>query len=392
MKTGPSNRLKGIGSYAFAEVDKEVAKLKKQGIKPIDFGVGDPKDPTPKVIREACKKAVEKRATAGYPSYIGEPDFREAVAKWMKKRFNVKLDLDKEISSTIGAKESVFNFPEAFVNPGDYVISPNPGYPPYERGTLFAEGKNYFYNLTEENNFYPELDKIPKDVVKKAKILWVNYPNNPTTQIATKGFYKELIDFGNDNKIIIASDEPYTENYYDKKPISILEVGKENVIVFQSLSKMSNMTSYRVGWVCGDEAVVETFKKLKTNIDSGTATFIQDATVAALKNNRYMDKLRKDYKVKRDLLIKAMVNAGLEKCEPKATIYIWQKCPDGLSSVDFAKKLLTKDIAVVTTPGSWISNKLNGINPGEGYVRFALVPTIEECKQAAKRIEENLRL
>lgn len=386
--TKPSKKIQSLGEYAFAEVDKEVAKLKKQGITPIDFGVGDPQDPTPEVIRQACKEAIDKRASAGYPSYIGEAEFRETISKWMKKRFNVSLDFEKEITSSIGSKESVFNFPEAFINPGDYAISPNPGYPPYERGTLFAEGKNYFYNLTEENNFYPELDKIPKDVVKKAKIFWMNYPNNPTTQIATKEFYKEIIDFGMDNDIVIASDEPYTENYYDEKPISILEIGRENVVVFQSLSKMSNMTCYRVGWLCGDENIISVFKKLKTNIDSGTATFIQDAAVAALKNDGYMDELRKNYKIKRGLLIKALVNSGLPKCEPKATIYIWQKGPDGLSSVEFAKKLLAKETAIVTTPGAWISREVDGINPGEGYVRFALVPTIEECKKAAERISK----
>lgn len=383
-----SDKIKSLGSYAFAEVDKEVSKLKQQGVIPVDFGVGDPQDPTPKVIRDACKEAIDKRASAGYPSYIGDSNFRETVAEWTKKRFNVNLDPDKEITSSIGSKEAVFNFPEAFINPRDYVISPNPGYPPYERGTLFAEGRNYFYNLSSENNFYPELDKIPKEIVKKAKIFWVNYPNNPTTQVASKEFYKEVIDFGIDNNIIIASDEPYTENYYDEKPISILEVGRENVVVVQSLSKMSNMTCYRVGWLAGDENVVSVFKKLKTNIDSGTSTFIQDAAVAAIKNDSYMDELRNNYKIKRDLLIKAMTNVGLPKCEPKATIYIWQKGPQGMSSVDFAKKFLQKDVAVVTTPGAWISHEVNGINPGEGYVRFALVPTIEDCQKAAERISK----
>lgn len=385
----PSDKIKSLGSYAFAEVDKEVAKLKEKGISPIDFGVGDPQDPTPEVIREATKKAIDERASSGYPSYIGCEEFRNEISEWMKKRFNIKLDQGKEITSSIGSKEAVFNFPNAFINPGDYVISPNPGYPPYERGTLFASGKNYFYNLTSENNFFPELEKIPQDVIKKAKIFWINYPNNPTTQVATKEFYKEILDFGADNDIIIASDEPYTENYYDdEKPLSILEVGRENVAVFQSLSKMSNMTCYRVGWVCGDENIISVFKKLKTNIDSGTSTILQDSAVAALRNDSYMDTLRENYKVKRDILIKAMSEAGLPQCNPKATIYIWQKGPQGVSSVEFAKKFLDENVAVVTTPGAWISREEHGINPGEGYVRFALVPTIEDCKEAALRISQ----
>jgi len=382
----PSNRIRSIKGYAFAEVDEEVAKLRKQGIEPIDFGVGDPQDPTPEAIREACKKAVDNRASAGYPSYIGEQEFRQEVSRWMDRRFRVSLDPDKEITTSIGSKEAVFNFPEAFVNPGDYVISPNPGYPPYERGTLFAEGRNYLYNLIEENNFFPELDKIPKEIIKKAKIFWVNYPNNPTTQVADKKLYKELVDFGVDNDIIIASDEPYTENYYDEKPMSILEAGRENVVVFQSLSKMSNMTCYRIGWVCGDENIISCFKKLKTNVDSGTATFIQDAAIEALKNSSYMDELRKNYRIKRDIMVKALAEAGLPRCEPKATIYIWQKGPEGMSSVEVARKLLDKDVAVVTTPGAWISSENNGTNPGEGYVRLALVPTIEDCRKAAEKI------
>jgi len=388
MNIKSSLRLQGIGSYAFADVDNEVAKLKKEGIAPIDFGVGDPKDPTPEFIRKACKEGVEKRKSAGYPSYIGELEFRQAIADWTNKRFGVKLNPDTEISSSIGSKEAVFNFHEGVIDPGDVVLMPNPGYPPYERGTLFAEGKPHFMNLLKENDFLPKLDDIPKEIVRKAKMMWVNYPNNPTTALATKGFYKELVDFGHDNNIIIASDEPYTENYYDEKPISILEVAKEGVIVFQSLSKRSNMTGYRVGWVCGDENIVKIFKKVKTNIDSGTATFVQDAATAALGDEKHVEQLREMYRKKKNLIVDALEQAGLERCEPGGTIYIWQKTPAKMSSVDFAKKLLSKDVAVVTTPGAWISNKVNGINPGEGYARFALVPTLEETKKAADRIKK----
>lgn len=382
----PSDKISSIGNYAFAEVDREVAKLRKWGINPIDFGVGDPQEPTPEVIRESLKQAVDVRASSGYPNYIGELDFRKEISAWMKKRFNVSLDPETEIASSIGSKEAIFNFPNAFVNPGEYVISPNPGYPPYERGTLFAGGKNYFYNLTEENDFFPNLKKIPKEVIKKAKIFWINYPNNPTTRIATMDFYEELLDFCIENNIIIASDEPYTENYYDEKPRSILEVGRQNVVVFQSLSKMSHMTCYRVGWICGDENIIAIFKKLKTNIDSGTATFLQDAAIIALKKHDYQEEIRKSYKKKRDLLIDALTKAGLPNCTPQATIYIWQRGPEGMSSVDFAKQFLHPNVSVVTTPGAWISKEINGVNPGEGYVRFALVPPIEECRKAAERI------
>jgi LL-diaminopimelate aminotransferase len=387
MEIIASNRVQSIGSYAFADVDKKVAELKKQGINPIDFGVGDPKDATPGKIRNYCKRAIDKRKDYGYPSYIGCKEYRDTIASWAKNRFNVDLDPETEISSSIGSKEAVFNFPEGILNPGDHVIIPNPGYPPWTRGTLFAEGKAFYLNLVEENNFLPDLSKIPDDIKKSAKIMWVNYPNNPTTALATDEFYKELIDFGQDNNIIIASDEAYTENYYEEKPKSLLEFGRDGVVVFQSLSKRSNMTGYRVGWIMGDSRIVDIFKKVKTNIDSGTATFIQDAASAALLDETHVEESRKMYKAKRKVMIDALKSIGLQDCTPKGTIYIWQKTPSEMSGVDFAKKLLDPSVAVVTTPGGWISQEVDSVNPGENYIRFALVPTINECKEAADKIK-----
>ncbi|MBI2653846.1 aminotransferase class I/II-fold pyridoxal phosphate-dependent enzyme [Candidatus Woesearchaeota archaeon] len=391
MQTKISNRLSSLTGYAFAEVDNEVAKLRKSGIAPIDFGVGDPKEPTPEIVRNAIKKAVDERKSSGYPSYIGTDEYRKALAEWTRRRFGVNLDYQKEITSTIGAKEAVFNFPEAFLNLGDYVIMPNPGYPPYERGTLFAEGRSYYVPLLKEKDYLMDLSSIPREIVKKTKILWINYPNNPTGAVATEEFFREAIDFGHDNNIIVASDECYTEIYYGKKPHSILEFSKEGVVSFQSFSKRSAMTGYRIGWVAGDESIVSAFKKLKTNIDSGTPTFIQDAAIAALSDEKHVEKMRQEYKEKRDILVDALVSAGLEDCTPNATLYIWQKTPKGINSVEFAKKLLQKEIAVVVTPGAWISKKFNGLNPGENYVRFALVPTLDETKKAAERIKRYLR-
>ena len=391
MKVQISNRLSSLTGYAFAEVDNEVAKLKKLGITPIDFGVGDPKEPTPEIVRAEIKKAVDKRKGSGYPSYIGTDEYRQEIARWYNKRFGLNLDYQKEITSTIGAKEAVFNFPEAFINPNDYAIMPNPGYPPYERGALFAEGKPYFVPLLKENNFLMDLSGIPREIVKKSKILWINYPNNPSGAIAPKEFFKEAIDFGHDNNIIVASDECYTEIYFEEKPHSILEFSKEGVVAFQSLSKRSTMTGYRIGWVAGDENIIAGFKKLKTNIDSGTPTFIQDAAIAALKDEKHVEKMRKEYRQKRDILVEALTSIDLEDCTPDATLYIWQKVPDKMNSVDFAKKLLQKEIAVVVTPGAWLSTKFDGLNPGNDYVRFALVSTIEETRTAAERIKRHLK-
>jgi LL-diaminopimelate aminotransferase len=388
MRIEPSDRVKNIGSYAFADVDNEVAKLKKLGIALIDFGVGDPKEPTPAIIRNYCKRAIDKRMSAGYPSYIGSLEYRETIAKWMKQRFDVSLDPEREICSTLGAKEGVFNFHEGLINPGDIVIMPNPGYPPYGRGTLFAEGKPYFYPLLIENAFLPDLSKIPAEVRKKAKLMWINYPNNPTGAMISREKLKEIVDFGRDNELIIGSDECYTELYFDKKPISILELTKEGVFAIQSLSKRSAMTTYRVGWLAGDSRIIDIFKKVKTNIDSGTATFVQDAASAALLDEKHVEQFREEYKKKRDILVDALTAIGLDDCSPRAGIYIWQRCPENVSSVEFAKKLLDKEIAIVTTPGAWLSKEVDGVNQGEGFVRFALVPSVNDCKEAAERIRK----
>ncbi|MBD3164068.1 aminotransferase class I/II-fold pyridoxal phosphate-dependent enzyme [Candidatus Woesearchaeota archaeon] len=386
MRIEASKRVHSIGSYAFADVDKEVGKLKEKGIEPIDFGVGDPKEPTPGMIRNYTKRAVDKRRESGYPSYIGCAEFRQKTAEWNKQRFGIDLDAESEVTSTVGSKEGIFNFSEGFLNPGDYAIVPTPGYPPWSRGTLFAEGRAYFVPLLKENDFLPKLSEIPAEIAKKAKILWINYPNNPTSATASRDFLKEAVDFGQDNEIIVASDEAYSEFYFEEgdKPHSILEYAREGIVAFNSLSKRSFMTTYRVGWAAGDSRIIDIFKKVKTNIDSGTPTFIQDAAIAAYSDESHVKQMRESYKKKRDYICKALREAGLEDCTPKATMYIWQKIP--MDSVEFAKKLLDPKTACVVTPGNWISDAVNGLNPGDGYVRFALVPTIHECKLAAERI------
>ncbi len=389
MKIEASKKVKSIGSYAFADVDKMVSELQSQGIEPIDFGVGDPKTPTPKVVRDAIKKSAENRKTAGYPGYIGSLEYRTTISEWMKRRFGVDLDPEKEITSSLGGKECVFNFPLGFLDPGDIAFCPNPGYPPTERGTIFAGGKPVLLPLIDDNQFLIDLEAIDKELIKKAKILWINYPSNPTAAMATDEFFKEVIDFGQDNNIIIASDEVYSEMYYDKKPKSILEFTQEGVVALHSLSKRSAMTAYRVGWLAGDEEIVSIFKKVKTNIDSGTSWLIQDAAIAALKDEKHVEEMRNEYRIKRDIMVDALREVMLEVTIPEATFYIWQKTPEKMSSVDFTKKLLEKDIAIVTTPGSWISKEVDGLNPGEGYVRFALVPTIEETKKAADNLIRN---
>lgn len=381
-----SKRLSELTGYAFAEIDRKVAELRAGGVEVADFGVGDPTEPTPAVVREAVKRGVDARATSGYPSYVGAGEFREAIAAWSRRRFGVTLDPATEISASIGSKEAVFNFPEAGIDPGDFVLVPNPGYPPYSRGTRFAEGRVHYLNLLPGNGFLPDFDSIPADIIKRARLLWINYPNNPTGACAPRSFYERAVEFGRRHGIVVASDEAYTENFYGEAPPSVLEFAREGVIAFQSLSKRSCMTGYRVGWVAGDREIVGAFKKLKTNIDSGTPTFIQDAAIAALSDESHVEGLRSLYRKKRDLICDAFVAAGLPECRPEATLYVWQKVPEGYTSLSFAERLLDPEIAAVVTPGNWISEETPAGNPGEGFVRLALVPTVDRCEEVARRI------
>ncbi len=390
MKTSASRRIRSIGSYAFAEVDRKVEELTAKGISPIDFGVGDPTAPTPKLIRRAAARGLERRKCAGYPSYVGALEYLQSIAEWVGRRFDVRLDAAAEISSTLGSKEAVFNFHEGVLDPGDVVLCPSPGYPPYTRGTLFAEGIPYQVPIRREKGFLMDFAEIPEEVARKARVLWLNYPNSPSGAVAGADFYREAVAFARRHDIIIASDEAYSEIYFTAEPpISILNVAREGVIVFQSLSKRSAMTCYRVGWVMGDPQVVEVFRKVKTNIDSGTPTFIQDAGVAALSDERHVTAFREEYRLKRDILCEALARAGLQDCTPVSTLYVWQKTPPGMSSLEFATLLLDEKIAVVTTPGNWIAEPTaDGENPGEGHVRFALVPSVENTRKAAARIAD----
>jgi LL-diaminopimelate aminotransferase len=389
MKIEASRRLRGIGGYAFAEVDKQVEELKSKGITPIDFGVGDPTAPTPALIRRAAREGLERRKSSGYPSYIGTPELRGAIARWVEKRYGVTLDPASEISSTIGSKEAVFNFHEGLVNPGEVVLCPSPGYPPYTRGTLFAEGVPYQVPLRKDDGFLVNFSQIPEEVARKARLMWLNYPNSPSGATAGQRFYREALEFARGYDIVIASDEAYSEIYFEEPPISILNVARKGVLVFNSLSKRSAMTGYRIGWVMGDPELVSIFRKVKTNVDSGTATFIEDAATAALADEKHVEAFRAEYRRKRDILCSALKAAGLADCTPPSTLYIWQKCPEGMSSLEFATLLLDEKTAIVTTPGSWISEPTaGGENAGEGYVRFALVPSLEDTRLAARRIAD----
>ena len=335
-----SQRISQASKYAFAEVDKKVAELKAKGIKVIDFGVGDPTSPTPDFINEALTPAAKKRSTYGYPNYAGDISFREACAEYIQREYSVKLDPESEITSTIGGKEAVFHFPLGFIDGAeDIVICPTPGYPPYKVGTRFAGGTPYFTPLTPENNFLIDYKSIPEDICKKAKIIWTNYPNAPTGKIAPREWLEGLIEWAHKHDIIIAADEGcYNDIYYKQKPISILEVAKEGIITFYSLSKRNNMTGWRVGFAAGDKEVISAFRKVKTNIDSGTPTFVQDAATVALRDTAHVKQMCREYKEKMDVLVPTLVKAGLPDCRPEATFYIWQKAPEGMNGEQLANR------------------------------------------------------
>jgi LL-diaminopimelate aminotransferase len=388
MDIKPSKRITALPVYAFKLVNDRVDELRAAGVTPIDFGVGDPTTPTPPVVREACKIAVDRHATSGYPSYVGSLEFRAAVAAWTRRRFGVDLDPATEVTSTIGSKEGIFNFHEAFVDPGDLVLIPSPGYPPYSRGTWFAEGRAWFYPLDRANGYLPDLDAIPADVARAARVMWVNYPNSPSGVCPGRDVFERLYAWTRRHDVILASDEAYSEFYYGAAPPpTALEVGRDGVVVFNSLSKRSAMTCYRAGWVAGDRRIVEAFRKMKTNVDSGTPTFVQDAAVAALGDEEHVRAMREEYRAKRDVLVAGLKAAGLPDSTPEGTIYVWQRIPKGMTSLEFATLLMRPETAIVATPGSLIAEPVEGgRNPGEGHVRFALVPSLDDVRLAAERI------
>jgi LL-diaminopimelate aminotransferase len=359
----------------------------EKGVDLIDLSIGDPDIPTPEHIVEAMKKAVEKPEHHRYPSYEGMLSYREAVAEWYKRRFNVTLDPQTEVLSLIGSKEGIGHIPLAFVNPKDIVLVPSPGYPVYPVGTLFAGGKSYIMPLKEENNFLPDFKVIPVYVLKKAKLMFVNYPNNPTAVTAPRKFYKKVVDIAMRYNIIICHDAAYSEIYYDnKKPMSFLEIdgAKDVGIEFHSVSKTYNMTGWRIGFAVGSKDIIAGLGKIKTNLDSGVFQAIQEASIVALKTkDNILSKIRYTYQKRRDVLYEGLKKIGIQCYKPKATFYLWAKVPEGFNSTTFVTHLLEK-AGVLGTPGVGFGAL------GEGYIRFALTQPVDRIREAVERIQRIL--
>lgn len=384
IKVELADRVKNLPPYLFATIDKMKQEAIAKGVDLIDLSIGDPDIPTPSHIVDALKRASENPIHHRYPSYEGMLSFRQAVARWYERRFGVSLDPQTEIISLIGSKEGIGHIPLAFVNPGDVVLVSSPGYPVYPVSTLFAGGEPYLMPLLEERDFLPDLDSIPEDIRKRAKMMFINYPNNPTSACAADGFFKKVIDFADRNNIIVCHDAAYSEIYFDnKRPKSFLEFdgAKQVGMEFHSLSKTYNMTGWRLGFAVGNKDVIFGLGKIKTNLDSGVFQAIQEAGIIALDTeDSRLAEIRDVYQQRRDALCDGLKTIGLEFRRPEATFYVWVKVPKGYDSTSFVAFLLER-CGVLCTPGVGFGS------PGEGYIRFALTQPVQRIKEAVERIK-----
>ncbi len=380
-----SQRIKNIPPYLFAEVDRKIAEKKAAGHKVISFGIGDPDMPTPPHIVEALRQAAGERENHRYPSYQGMPELRRAASAWLKNRFGFDSDPEEEVLCLIGSKDGISHFPLAFIDPGDVALVPDPAYPVYAIATSFAGGVPYRMPLTEGNGWLPDLDAIPDDVFKQARVMFLNYPNNPTTATTSLDFFERVIELAHRHDFIVAHDLAYSEITYDgyvAPSILQLDGAREVSIEFHSLSKTYNMTGWRVGFAVGSREIIAPFGKLKTNVDSGVFNAVQMAAVAALTGSQdCVAQMCSIYQGRRDRLLGALGRIGWDIRPPVATIYVWMKVPEGYDSSTFASELLEKaDIVVV--PGSSYGAC------GEGFVRLSLSTPDEEIEEAVGRMEE----
>ncbi|HMZ55603.1 MAG TPA: LL-diaminopimelate aminotransferase [Nitrospira sp.] len=380
-----ATRIKTLPPYLFAAIDKMKQEALARGVDIINLGIGDPDLPTPTPIIESLAQAAKNPKHHQYPSYEGMLSFRKAVADWYRRRFNVTLDPANEVLTLIGSKEGIGHVHLAFVDPGDIVLVPSPGYPVYPVGTSFCGGVSHIMPLTKANGFLPDLNAIPKDVARKAKLMWLNSPNNPTSVIMSKDYFKRVVDFAQENHIIVCHDAAYSEIYYDgKRPASFLEIdgAKDVGVEFHSLSKTYNMTGWRLGFAVGNKDVLAGLGKVKSQLDSGVFEAIQAAGITALGlEDSVTDELRKIYQERRDTLVPGLKQLGLEVDPPPAAFYIWVTVPKGYTSASFTAHLLEK-AGIVTTPG-------NGFGaPGEGYIRMTVCTTKERLAEAVERIKK----
>lgn len=381
-----ADRIRNLPPYLFAEIDKLKREERAKGADIIDLGIGDPDIPTPAPIVEAAAKAVHNAAYHRYPSYEGMPKFRQAAAAWYERRFGVKVDPDTEVVAMIGSKEGIAHFPLAFTNPGDVNLCTSPGYPVYATATMFAGGTPYLVPLRAENGFLPDLKAIPADVLAKTKILFFNYPNNPTAAVATRAFFEDVSSFCAKHGIIAAHDNAYSEIFFNEneRPLSYLQAkgAKEWGIEFHSLSKTYNMTGWRIGFAVGHKDLIAGLGKVKTNVDSGAFEAIQDAAITAFSlGDDVLKPLRETWKTRNQVCIEGLRSAGYAPFASSAAFYVWTPVPKGTTSKQFCMDVLKK-AAVVITPGNGFGEH------GEGWFRMALTQDVKRIEEAVARMKK----
>ena len=381
----PADKILNLEKYIFAELDEMKADARARGVDLIDLGIGNPDGATPETIVQAAVKAIQNPKTHGYPCFRGKKELRDAIKNWMDKRYGIELDETFEIQALSGAKEGLANLSLAFTNPGDINLVPDPYYPVLSRGTWIASGEVFHMPLKEENDFLPDLDSVPEDVRKKAKILFLNFPNNPTSAIAPVSFLKKAVDFCRENSILLVYDLAYGEICYDGyRPPSIfsIEGAKDVAVEFHTFSKTFNMAGWRVGFVVGKKEFVDTVFAMKTNVDYGTSSIVQDAAIEALTMPyENVQKIIDKYQTRRDFLIPQLNDLGWDVKQTNATMYLWLKVPQNRKSKEFCKDVMDKT-GVVFTPGIAFGKN------SDGYFRVSLVQNVDRLKEAVERLKK----
>ena len=368
--------LADLAAYPFTRLNEAITDAEARGIEVIDFGMGDPREPTPEFVRRALADGVPERS--GYPLASGLPEHRAAIAAWIARRFGVEVDPDREIIPTLGSKEAIYLLAQMVISPERrVVVVPEPAYPVYERGALFAGARVVVTPLREERGFLPSFEAIPED----AAVVWVNYPNNPTGALAPLSFYEELAELARDAGFVLASDEAYTELWFTQPPASALQLAdRRNVLVFNTLSKRSSMTGYRSGFAAGDPELIAAMKAFRPTVGVAPQEFVQRAAIAAWGDEEHVAVTRDRYRAKREILLDVLARKGVRVVASEATMYLWIAVDE--PSEDFAARLLERGVAVA--PGAYFGAA------GEGYARLALVPTVEDCRRAAAILDEVL--
>ena len=373
--------LASVGTYPFVRLEEAKRRVAAQGVEPIDFGVGDPRERTPALIRDALIASVEE--TSKYPLAEGLPELREAIAAWVRRRFGVRLDPGTQVIPTLGSKEAIFSFAQVVVDRDggrDLVAFTEPGYPVPERGARFAGADVLSVPLVEANGFLPDLDAL-EEIADRLAIVWLNYPNNPTGAVAPRAFLEQAAALAREHDFVLAADETYSELWFDEPPASALETSSlRNVIVFNTLSKRSSMTGYRSGFAAGDDALIGALRAFRPTVGTTPQEFIQRASVVAWGDETHVEEARALYRAKRDALLPVLERKGLRVAASRAGIYLWVEVEGGSEAL--AERLL--EHGVVVSPGSFFGPS------GEGYVRFALVPSLEDCRRAASLLEDAL--